>query len=330
MENSLVSIIIPVYKVEKYLHRCVHSVVNQTYQNLEIILVDDGSPDNCPRLCDEWASRDPRIRVIHKANEGLSSARNSGLDICNGEYIGFVDSDDWVSADMVEVLLQNCEKHQVKLAVCGRKVVYDKPGMPTEEKIPSRTAVMDVNAAVAQMFQGREFDCSACAKLYHRSLWEDIRFPFGKIYEDIAVLYKVVFASDGVAVIDQPLYFYFRHSESITSAVFTEAWLDYPSNTRAVLQDIEANYADLFEYACRIHMKAIECVMVRLAKAGRRQYQEYIATFRQLSGEVSMYQSAWRTSAVFAEKDIQMFRLLSHWRIVRPLVKFAQLLKKHR
>ena len=105
--NPKISVIVPVYKVEKYLDKCVESIVNQTYKNLEIILVDDGSPDNCPAMCDEWAEKDERIRVIHKENGGLADARNAGMDIATGDYIGFVDSDDWIEPNMYEVLLKN-------------------------------------------------------------------------------------------------------------------------------------------------------------------------------------------------------------------------------
>ena len=110
MKGPLISVIVPVYKVEQYLDRCLQSIVNQTYKNLEIILVDDGSPDNCPQICDEWAKRDKRIKVIHTQNRGVSTARNIGIDVANGQYIGFVDSDDWIEEDMYEFLLKKCNR----------------------------------------------------------------------------------------------------------------------------------------------------------------------------------------------------------------------------
>ena len=117
MSQPLVSIIVPIYKVEPYLRRCLDSIVNQSYTNLEIILVDDGSPDNCPQICDEYASKDNRIKVIHKKNGGLSDARNAGLDICKGEYISFVDSDDWVDEKYIETLLDLAIKENVDIAI---------------------------------------------------------------------------------------------------------------------------------------------------------------------------------------------------------------------
>ena len=119
MNEPLVSVIVPVYKVEKYLDKCVESIVGQTYKNLEIILVDDGSPDNCPAMCDKWADRDSRIKVIHKQNGGVSSARNAGIDAVQGEFIGFVDSDDWLEPDMYDCLVKNALEYNADISRCG-------------------------------------------------------------------------------------------------------------------------------------------------------------------------------------------------------------------
>ena len=119
MKAELVSVVVPVYKVERYLDKCIGSIVKQTYTNLEIILVDDGSPDNCPQMCDEWAKKDARIRVIHKENGGLSDARNAALDICTGTYVVFVDSDDYVHPEYVSYLYEMIVQHNADLAVCA-------------------------------------------------------------------------------------------------------------------------------------------------------------------------------------------------------------------
>ena len=125
ISENLISIIVPVYKVEKYLKRCVKSIVNQTYKNLEIILIEDGSPDQCPYMCEEWSKRDPRIKVIHKQNGGLSDARNEGLKISTGEFIGFVDSDDWIAPEMYERLLNAIIADQSDIAQCNVKMVWE-------------------------------------------------------------------------------------------------------------------------------------------------------------------------------------------------------------
>lgn len=123
--DKLISVIVPIYNVEKYLTKCIESIINQTYENLEIILVDDGSPDNCPIICDEYAKRDSRVKVIHKKNGGLSDARNAGLDIATGEYIMFIDSDDFVEIDMMESMMNNMIDNNVDLVVCNIKYIYD-------------------------------------------------------------------------------------------------------------------------------------------------------------------------------------------------------------
>ena len=119
VDEGKISVVVPVYNVEEYLDQCVESLVGQTYKNLEVILVDDGSPDNCPAMCDEWAERDNRIKVIHKENGGVSSARNAALDIASGDYIGFVDSDDWIEPDMYEILIKNAKKYDADISRCA-------------------------------------------------------------------------------------------------------------------------------------------------------------------------------------------------------------------
>ena len=125
MNLPKISVIIPVYKVEEYISRCIKSVVDQTYSNLEIILVDDGSPDNCPAICDKWAEKDSRIKVIHKKNGGLSDARNAGMQIASGEFIGFVDSDDWISKEMYQLLYENMKENESDISACGVKLVWE-------------------------------------------------------------------------------------------------------------------------------------------------------------------------------------------------------------
>ena len=139
MENPLISVIVPIYNVEEYLNRCVESIVNQTYQKLEIILVDDGSPDNCPRMCDDWAKKDSRIKVIHKENGGLSDARNAGMKITTGEYISFIDSDDYIETCMIEILYEAIKKYDCDIASCRVRIVMDdKPSIPLTSAIDNK------------------------------------------------------------------------------------------------------------------------------------------------------------------------------------------------
>ena len=148
MKSDLISVVVPVYKVEKYLDECVQSIVNQTHRNLEIILVDDGSPDRCPQLCDEWAEKDSRIRVIHQKNGGLSAARNAGLDVAKGDYIGFVDSDDYIAPDMYEQLLIPLLKENKKTSCCLISRVFDNGTVVAESRDSEYDEVMNVQKAV--------------------------------------------------------------------------------------------------------------------------------------------------------------------------------------
>ncbi len=148
----LISVIIPVFKVEKYLEKCIKSIVNQTIENLEIILVDDGSPDQCPKICDYWASKDSRIKVVHKKNGGLSDARNAGLDIAKGEYISFIDSDDWVALDMYEIMLKAMKEENADICACGIMGCYQNKNVP----MPIRPIVGDSKSIFSMLYS----DCA--------------------------------------------------------------------------------------------------------------------------------------------------------------------------
>ena len=201
-----ISVIVPIYKVEKYIHRCIDSIINQTYKNLEIILVDDGSPDSCPRICDEYAKKDKRIKVIHKENGGLSDARNKGVDIATGDYIAFVDSDDYIHPNMYEVLIYELEKNNSDIALCKYKIVYEKSKIKTE--IDGKFEVYSLNnlQALDSMYgkDGVDF-IVAWNKLYKKDLFNKIRYPVGKIHEDEYTTYKLLFASKNVIYIEYEL-----------------------------------------------------------------------------------------------------------------------------
>lgn len=176
MNNELISVIIPVYKVEKYLDECIQSVINQTYKNLEIILVDDGSPDNCGKICDEYAKKDNRIKVIHKENGGLSSARNAGLDIARGEYISFIDSDDYVSKDFIKNM--SIQMANADLIICGMKNVYkeDEKCDEKENVVIKNETLTFIEANQKLIKPKNEIYVTACNKLYRRELFDNLRF----------------------------------------------------------------------------------------------------------------------------------------------------------
>lgn len=204
-DSLLISVIVPVYKSEKYLKRCVDSILNQTYQNLEIILVDDGSPDNCPQICDKYAEKDSRIRVIHKPNGGLSDARNKGLDIANGNYIAFVDSDDYIATEMYAMMIEAMHGEDVDIVMCAR---YDEyPDKTIETYFLPQTRVFThheaMNLILTDTIGSQSWD-----KLYKRDVYKDLRFPIGRIYEDIGTTYLAFERCQKFMYIHQPLYYY--------------------------------------------------------------------------------------------------------------------------
>ena len=223
--NDLISVIVPVYKVEKYLPRCVDSIINQTYKNLEIILVDDGSPDNCGKICDEYAKKDSRIKVIHKENGGQASARNMALDIAKGEYIGFVDSDDYIKDDMYEELYFRLKNSKSDIACCGRFNVFED-NTENEQFTLSEPLVMDGETAIRRTLMWDAMDSSPCDKLYKRSIFESIRYPAGKINEDTAIAFKLIEKADKIIHIGKPKYYYFHHKNSTTTNRFSAKNLD--------------------------------------------------------------------------------------------------------
>ena len=212
--HDLISVIIPVYNVEEYLCRCVDSVLDQTYRNTEILLVDDGSPDNCPAICDEYARQDARVRVLHQENKGLSGARNAGIDVAKGQWLAFVDSDDYLAPDFLERLLEACERTGSDLSVCRWEYVRG-------EKIPEHgtgeTRVYTGREMLANLYlpDGAYF-VVAWNKLYRRELFEGIRYPLGKIHEDEATTYRIYDKMRKAAYVDRSLYGYFVTPVSIT------------------------------------------------------------------------------------------------------------------
>lgn len=215
--DKMVSVIIPVYKVEKYIFECLDSVINQTYTNLEIILVDDGSPDRCGEICDEYAKKDSRISVIHKENGGLSDARNKGLDVAKGKYIAFIDSDDFVSPVFIETMMKVVEKFNVEfVAIKEERFFWDGDSVDDLDNVPviDSIEVLDSKAALERMLY-RNVAITTQLKLCSKEIWNNIRFPKGYLYEDVATTYKLFMYTSKVAIIGRPLYAYRKRDDSI-------------------------------------------------------------------------------------------------------------------
>ena len=239
---ELISIVIPIYNVEKYIKGCIESVINQTYKELEIILVDDGGTDRCPEICDEFAEKDNRIKVIHQENKGLSGARNTGIDSSKGKYIIFIDSDDTVESTLVEDLYNCLKKHNTDIAICGRNYVYeDKTIICKVEK--HIECVFEFEKAIIEMNRFELFDMSAWAKIYKKELFEDLKFPEGKLSEDYFVMYKLFEKAKNVSYISKPLYNYMQRLNSISRNKNINH--DFLEAAKKQMEDLEDKYPNL-------------------------------------------------------------------------------------
>ncbi len=225
--NPLISVIVPVYNVEKYLNQCVESIINQTYENLELILVDDGSPDKCPQLCDEWAIKDSRIKVIHQNNHGGGYARNRALDIANGEYISFVDSDDYISNQMYEIMMSYFED-DIDIVECNYQIVTDNNY--SFDSLKNKSEKYSMKEAMREHINDHIFRQLIWNKLYKISVISNVRFPEDKKIDDEFFTYKVIANSDNLIIIDIPLYAYRQQSNSVMHTI----------NIRRRLEAIEA------------------------------------------------------------------------------------------
>ena len=221
-KTPLVSVIVPVYNLEQYLERCIGSVLAQTYQNLEIILVDDGSTDNSGRICDKYQSTDKRIKVIHKENGGAPTAYNAGLDEATGEIIAFVDGDDSVLPSMFEILVEVLLKYNTQIAICGVAHIIDS-AEAYKEQFCEQITVLESQKALEELLADRKEKSYCWNKIYRRSLFQNIRFPVGRNYEDIAVMHHIFANADRVVWVPDALYEYRFRPDSIIGAFDTKS-----------------------------------------------------------------------------------------------------------
>lgn len=261
--EPLISVIVPVYKVETYLHQCVDSILNQTYRNLEVILVDDGSPDGCPAICDEYAAMDNRVKVIHKKNGGLSDARNAGMAVMNGEYLSFVDSDDLLPTDAIKTLYKIAVEENADMVIGGHNRFEDVPVESSGvETVVQRWTPVE---AMADMLRN---GCASWARLYRRELHQSILFPVGEINEDEAIVLPLLEKCKTIAVTNAVVYHYRCRPESITTSCFSEKKLDWYRHCTANLEWIRTHYSDLVPLAMDRLGSSIVYILDEMAKAG--------------------------------------------------------------
>lgn len=238
MDNKiLVSIVVPIYNVEKYIEKCLNSLKNQTYKNIEIILVDDGSTDNSNLICDKFAKNDSRFKYYKKENGGLSDARNYGIKLCNGEFLTFVDSDDYVDFDYVEYLLNLCLSTNTLMGVAQHRVIYDKKTIDFGDDYKKEEVLTGVNCLERMLYRDI-IDTSAWGKIYHNSLFKDIKYPVGKYYEDIATTYKFFLAAKTVCIGYKSKYSYVYRTNSIVNRGFNIKKMELIEMTDMMANDV--------------------------------------------------------------------------------------------
>ena len=247
-EKPLISIIVPIYGVEAYLDKCVTSLIHQTYHHLEIILVDDGSPDNCPQLCDDWAKKDGRIKVIHKKNGGLSDARNAGMAVATGEWIAFIDSDDWIENDAFEKMYLRSQADESDVVSCGVKWVNEDDSVINEVTV-SQEEVLDTKSAMREIIVDGKLKQHVWNKLYKRSLIADIPFEKGKYHEDVFWSYQVFGRAKKVSLMTESFYHYIQRSDSIMGESYSPKRLDALDAAYLRCEYVKENFPDLYEQA---------------------------------------------------------------------------------
>ena len=270
----IISVVVPVYKVEKYLNRCVDSILNQTYKDFELILVDDGSPDKAPEICDDYAKKFDFIHVIHQKNGGLSAARNSGiewvLENSDSEWITFIDSDDWVHPQYLESMVVACERYNTDICF-GRDFISDSFYISDEYNPYEKIFI----ASTEEAFMNKTLDANAiCSRLFKKFLFNEIRFPEGKLHEDRFTSYRVYFQVKRVSVVDYPIYYYFSNDESIVHAEWSPKKMDDLEAAENQLEFFKYNnYPVVFEFILRdyIHLMVVDLRKIK----NNQKYQRY-------------------------------------------------------
>ena len=299
--EPLISVIVPVYQVEKYLYRCVESIQNQTYANFEIILVDDGSTDSSPAICDELAKQDQRIRVIHKPNGGLSDARNSGMQIARGEYFCFVDSDDFVVSTMLEHLMNAIKQSGTKMAIMNFKTIDENGKIVVEQ---TQSPIVDgyflASEVLPKLYQKLGwYYIVAWNKLYHRSLFEDIQFPVGKIHEDEYVVTQIMWKAQRIVCIssEEYIYTYLRKGGIMSSRQVQSQcdWLESLYFRFRFCADI-AELADFARETRAVYFRELNNLFLKDELQGsltKHQRQMVMQQYRQMGGKTKTEKVNW-------------------------------------
>lgn len=244
-KNILISVVVPVYNVENYLAKCVDSLINQTYKNKEILLIDDGSSDSSGNMCDEFAKKNKNIRVFHKENGGLSDARNYAIPYIKGQYVAFVDSDDYVDVDYLERMISPAQSNDFDIVISTHINETSNGKLLASKNIDLTSHYLTPGQALETMCYEIEFGTSACGKLISRTLVESFAFPTGKLYEDLATIYKMIGASRKIIFLNMPMYHYIQRGGSIRNSNWKPSVMDIMEASQNLLDYIDSSYPDI-------------------------------------------------------------------------------------
>ena len=311
--NELISIIVPVYNVEQYLEKCVDSIINQKYKNLEIILVDDGATDSSSKLCDELAKIDNRIKVYHKENGGLSDARNYGVERATGDYIGFVDSDDYIDAEMYEKLYEAIKKENVDVAECNLKIIYpNRVELFTEQNyynVCTKQEYLEEYLKIEKIFG------SACVRLIKSNIAKKLKFPVGKLYEDTYYAYDLIEKVDRYVIMNNPYYNYLMRENSITNTKFNPRIFDLIEIVEKFRKTTYENYPGLKEAVdCRkmyAYFSVLNSILLEENYRDNEYYSEILSYFKR--NYISLLKNKYinrnrKLSVILIKLNIDLYR----------------------
>lgn len=304
--EAKVSIIVPIYNVESYVERCIQSLLAQTLEEIEIILIEDGSPDRSGEICDRYEAKDKRIRVIHQENLGVSMARNRGVSIAKGEYIGFVDPDDFVTEDMYERLYGAIKQYEADIAVCRmQKVENNRQLSSIEESETKKPLILNHTEALRELFKGRLYRFSLCNKLFSRSCFKEVSFPKGRGYEDLSTSYKLFSNAQNTVYIDFIGYIYIRRENSALHSPYSEKKLQAFIGWKEIIEFMNVHYHALMQevIAC-FSFWVMDTIYIILKEVNEKKKQEKF--LRSIQMEVKNYKYdiehnhilSWRTKLV--------------------------------
>lgn len=315
MQEPVISVIVPVYNVEKYLNRCVQSIVDQTYKNLEIILVDDGSPDHCPQMCDAWAKKDSRIQVIHKKNGGVASARNMGIKNSRGKYFAFIDPDDFIEAEMYELMHSRIKKDDSDLCSCNMRTVLENgQANGTVADFPEATFIG--NDILCAYFSEEHFLPSTCDKLYKAEIVKKNNIFFSEtleIGEDFTFNYYFFKNSKRVSAISNCLYNYFYNRKNSASNKCSAKWLLRWKNTKKI-RDLERNNEPVYKMCNRMFAKELLSCFKEITE--KKKTKELKSVYKEILNEMKRNSKSFINS-VYISKKIRISYMLFH---VHPFI----------